>query len=141
MKHLLNDLTEQEKNSIREQHTGSMKVVTENFSRLINAKSGSVKSYLKEENDFDNYGFSDEESFLEEYKNADEYAFDLYMNIDNDVTNLISYSLSNVLDEINDIVIEYQNDFKEKYGQFANNEEGLYNESIDDLMKMSLKSF
>jgi hypothetical protein len=53
MKHLLNDLTEQEKNSIREQHTGGMNVVTENFSKLINAKSGSVKSFLKEESDFE----------------------------------------------------------------------------------------
>jgi hypothetical protein len=52
MKHLLNDLTEKEKNSIREQHTGGMKVVTENFSKLINAKSGEAKSFLKEESDF-----------------------------------------------------------------------------------------
>jgi hypothetical protein len=43
MKHLLNDLSEEVKNSIREQHTGGMKVVTENFSKLLNTKSGSVK--------------------------------------------------------------------------------------------------
>ena len=49
MKHLLNDLTEQEKNSIREQHTGGMKVITENFSKLINAKSGDVKPLVNEQ--------------------------------------------------------------------------------------------
>jgi hypothetical protein len=49
MKHLLNDLTEKEKNSIREQHTGSMNVVTENFSKLINAKSGDVKPLVNED--------------------------------------------------------------------------------------------
>ena len=43
MKHILNDLTEQEKNSIREQHTGGMKVMTESFSKLINSKLGDVK--------------------------------------------------------------------------------------------------
>ena len=43
MKHILNDLSEQEKNSIREQHTGGMKVMTENFSKLINSKLGDVK--------------------------------------------------------------------------------------------------
>jgi len=48
MKHLLNNLTEQEKNSIREQHTGGMNVVTENFSRLINTKSGDVKPLVTE---------------------------------------------------------------------------------------------
>jgi hypothetical protein len=51
MKHLLNNLTEEEKNSIREQHTGGMKVVTENFSKLINTKSGNVKSFIKEQED------------------------------------------------------------------------------------------
>ena len=49
MKHILNDLTEQEKNSIREQHTGGMNVVTENFSKLINAKSGDVKPLVSEQ--------------------------------------------------------------------------------------------
>ena len=49
MKHLLNDLTEKEKNSIREQHTGGMNVVTENFSKLINAKSGDVKPLVNEQ--------------------------------------------------------------------------------------------
>ena len=49
MKHLLNNLTEEEKNSIREQHTGGMNVVTENFSKLINTKSGNVRTYLGEQ--------------------------------------------------------------------------------------------
>jgi hypothetical protein len=49
MKHLLNDLSEQEKNSIREQHTGGMKVMTENFSRLLKSKSGDVKTLVAEQ--------------------------------------------------------------------------------------------
>ena len=49
MKHILNNLTEQEKNAIREQHTGGMKVMTENFSKLINTKSGDVKPIVSEE--------------------------------------------------------------------------------------------
>ena len=48
MKHLLNNLTEQEKNSIREQHSGGMKVVTENFSKLTNTKSGDVKTLVEQ---------------------------------------------------------------------------------------------
>ena len=43
MKHLLNNLSEEEKNSIREQHTGGMKVVNENFDKLLNAKLGDAK--------------------------------------------------------------------------------------------------
>ena len=49
MKHLLNDLTEQEKKSIREQYTGKMNVVTENFLKLINTKSGDVKPLVNED--------------------------------------------------------------------------------------------
>ena len=48
MKHLLNDLSEEVKNSIREQHTGGMKVMTENFSKLTN-KSGDVKTLVEQQ--------------------------------------------------------------------------------------------
>lgn len=43
MKHLLNDLSEETKNSIREQHEGGKKIVIENFKKLIETKSGDVK--------------------------------------------------------------------------------------------------
>jgi hypothetical protein len=49
MKHLLNNLSEEEKNSIREQHTGGMKVMTENFSKLLNSKLGDSKPLVEEE--------------------------------------------------------------------------------------------
>lgn len=35
MKHILNNLSEEEKNAIRKQHTGGMKVMTENFSKVL----------------------------------------------------------------------------------------------------------
>ena len=43
MKHLLNNMSEEEKNSIREQHTGGMKVMTENFNKLLSSKLGDSK--------------------------------------------------------------------------------------------------
>jgi hypothetical protein len=49
MKHILNNLSNEEKNSIREQHTGGMKVMTENFSRLMKAKLGDAKPLVSEE--------------------------------------------------------------------------------------------
>jgi len=49
MKHILNNLSEEEKNTIREQHAGGMKVVTENFSKLINSKLGDSKPLVKEQ--------------------------------------------------------------------------------------------
>jgi hypothetical protein len=52
MKHLLNDLSEKEKNSIREQHTGGIKIVNENFSKLINATLGDSKPLVNEQNEY-----------------------------------------------------------------------------------------
>jgi hypothetical protein len=49
MKHLLNDLSDEEKNRIREQHSGGKKIVIENFNKLINKKLGDAKPYLNEE--------------------------------------------------------------------------------------------
>jgi len=45
MKHLLNNLSEEEKNSIREQHEGGMKVSTEKFNLMVEKKLGEVKPY------------------------------------------------------------------------------------------------
>ena len=49
MKHILNNLSEEEKNSIRQQHTGGMKVVTENFHKLLSSKLGDVKPLVNEQ--------------------------------------------------------------------------------------------
>jgi len=51
MKHLLNDLSDEEKNNIRNQHTGGMKVMTESFSRLSNSKLGDSKPLVTEEDE------------------------------------------------------------------------------------------
>lgn len=50
MKHLLNNISEEEKNRIREQHEGGMKISTENFKQLLETKSGDAKPYLNEQN-------------------------------------------------------------------------------------------
>lgn len=49
MKHLLNNMSEEEKNSIREQHSGGMKIYNEKFKTLVETKQGEVKPYLNEE--------------------------------------------------------------------------------------------
>ena len=48
MKHLLNNLSEEDKNSIREQHTDGMKVMAKNFSKLLNSKLGDVKPIVEQ---------------------------------------------------------------------------------------------
>lgn len=49
MKHILNDLSSKEVKSILEQHQGTIKVNTENFSKLVKTKLGNSKPFLTEE--------------------------------------------------------------------------------------------
>ena len=68
MKHILNDLTDQEKNAIREQHTGGMKVITKDFSKLTNSKLGDSKPLVSEMDD--NFGkFDSKKNASEMYHN------------------------------------------------------------------------
>jgi len=56
MKHLLNNLSEEEKNSIREQHEGGMRLETSRFKTLLENKSGNVKPLVENEEEED-FGF------------------------------------------------------------------------------------
>src|SRR5210317_1905186 len=50
MKHLLNNISEEEKNRIREQHEGGMNLAIENFKSLVETKSGDAKPFINEAN-------------------------------------------------------------------------------------------
>ena len=49
MKHLLNNISQEEKNNIREQHSGGKEIMIENFNQMINKKLGDVPTYLTEQ--------------------------------------------------------------------------------------------
>ena len=49
MKQLLNDMSFDERQNIREQHTGGMKVMYGSFRRLVNAKLGDSKPLISEQ--------------------------------------------------------------------------------------------
>ena len=49
-------IAEEEKNNIRKQHTGGMNVMTESFSRLLNAKLGDSKPLVNEAEEDDDSG-------------------------------------------------------------------------------------
>jgi hypothetical protein len=46
MKNLLNNISQEEKNRILEMHSGGMKVMTENFNKLLGSKLGDAKPYI-----------------------------------------------------------------------------------------------
>jgi len=49
MKHILNEMSEEEKNSIRSQHTGTLQVQTERFKKLVENKLGNSKPLVSEQ--------------------------------------------------------------------------------------------
>lgn len=49
MKHILNNLSEEEKNAIREQHSGGMKIELGKFKQMVETKLGDPKPYLNEQ--------------------------------------------------------------------------------------------
>jgi len=53
MKHLLNDIPEWERNSIREQHKGGTTIDTSRFKKLMESKLGNVKPLINEMDDED----------------------------------------------------------------------------------------
>ncbi len=48
MKHLLNDISQEDKNSILEQHVGGIRIDSDNFSKLLNKKRGNVNTFISE---------------------------------------------------------------------------------------------
>ena len=48
MKHLLNNISEEEKNRIREQHEGGMNLSIDNFKKLVETKLGDAKPFINE---------------------------------------------------------------------------------------------
>ena len=71
MKHLLNNLSEEEKNSIREQHEGGMKLDTSRFRTLLENKSGNVKPLVENEEEED-FGFASHSGDFEGDDSEDE---------------------------------------------------------------------
>jgi hypothetical protein len=49
MKHILNNMSESEKNAIREQHEGGMKIDTSRFRQLMESKLGNAKPLVSED--------------------------------------------------------------------------------------------
>jgi len=49
MKHLMNDMSDEDKDKIRKQHEGGMKIDNKNFKKMVDKKLGHVDPYKKNE--------------------------------------------------------------------------------------------
>ena len=72
MKHLLNDLSNEEKNRIREQHEGGIKIDTSKFRKLMESKLGDSKPLVNE------YGSAYSKEDLERMRSGEDMYYSPY---------------------------------------------------------------
>jgi hypothetical protein len=107
MKHLLNNLSEEEKNSIREQHTGGMKIMTESFSKLLNSKLGDAKPLVNEQMDMED-NFEGSENMEDDFEGVEEVSHMSFLlqNADkNTATNLLKKYMAKHSQTVNFVAI------------------------------------
>ena len=91
MKHILNDLSDDEKNRIREQHTGGKKITIENFNNLVNTKLGDSKPFLNEQSQApDTFNVETGISFVQNVLNAIQKDASKYTNADSFKNDIIA---------------------------------------------------
>jgi hypothetical protein len=73
MKHILNNISQEEKNSILEQHSGGMKIRSERFNDLLESKMGNVKPLINETSSLQNMSKEQFESMATSCFNAGKY--------------------------------------------------------------------
>ena len=150
MKHILNEMSEEEKNSIRSQHTGSLQVQTERFKKLVENKLGNAKPLISE--DFNNLSSDEEleEDIIddedEDFDDEDEDFDDEDEDFDDDsrlqdnfddidssydsIENMINDALSNLSPEEQEELLERVSDLVE--GLKSNDEDEDEEEDDDD---------
>ena len=120
MKHLLNNLSEEEKNSIREQHEGGMKLETSRFKTLLENKSGNVKPLVENEEEEEDFGFDIHSGDFEGDDSEEESNEEIFNLIDDECTNLEN---DDECVTFLNMVIEYCEDKLYEMGQYGGSDE------------------
>lgn len=148
MKHLLNNLSEEEKNSIREQHEGGMKLETSRFKTLLENKSGNVKPLV--ENEEEDFGFAGHSGDFDGDDSEDE-GYEREPN--EEIFNLIDDECANLENDDEcltflNMVIEYCEDKLYEMGQYGGSDEeedlgnfGGNDSEFEDEEELDLREF
>jgi LysM repeat protein len=141
MKHLLNNLSEEEKNSIREQHTGGMKVNNGRFNSLLENKLGNAKPLINEDN---HWGSEIEEDKIDDLDNEESFAskssdyrmYDLpsiHQDIEDELMEMSDDEAIDYLKEIIEFCEDKLNDYDSE--EEDNDDEYLNEQSTEDVNK------
>ena len=108
MKHILNNLTKEEKDNILKQHSGGMKVMSENFNRLMGAKHGNAKPLINEQVRSADAEFYSDNSHSRQVRSADaEFYSD---NSHSRAENGLVYLKNGDKDEVSDLLSNLPSD-------------------------------
>ena len=92
-----------------------------------------VKRSIKE-NDGEMFGYNNEEEYLKDFEKADNYAGELYLEMMDEVDSRFYEIISGM--DFSDIIENYQNKFKKRYGKYATIGDEIYNDHIVGLMSL-----
>lgn len=100
MKHILNEMSEEEKNSIRSQHTGTLKVQTERFKKLVENKLGNAKPLVNEQ--LESFTAFDESDDFDELVDDEEVLGSEENELEEDSSDYRMYDLPEIHQSIED---------------------------------------
>jgi hypothetical protein len=107
MKHILNEMSEEERNSIRSQHTGSLQVQTERFKALVENKLGNAKPLVSEQ--LESFSEIDEDDF-DSLVNDEEVLGSEENELEEDDSDYRMYDLPSIHQDIEDELMEMSDD-------------------------------
>jgi hypothetical protein len=107
MKHILNEMSEEERNSIRSQHTGSLQVQTEKFKALVENKLGNAKPLVSEQ--LESFSEIDEDDF-DSLVNDEEVLGSEENELEEDDSDYRMYDLPSIHQDIEDELMEMSDD-------------------------------
>lgn len=136
MKHLLNNLSENEKNSIREQHEGGMTLDTSRFRTLLENKLGNAKPLVENEEDED-FGFASHSGDFDgdDSEEADYRMYDLpdvHQSIEDELEEMSDDEAIDYLKEIIEFCEDKLNGYDSEF-EDEEEEEDLDLREFDDL--------
>jgi hypothetical protein len=108
MKHILNEMSEEERNSIRSQHTGSLQVQTEKFKALVENKLGNAKPLVSEQ--LDSFTAFDESDDFDSLVNDEEVLGSEENELEEDDSDYRMYDLPSIHQDIEDELMEMSDD-------------------------------
>jgi hypothetical protein len=108
MKHILNEMSEEERNSIRSQHTGSLQVQTERFKALVENKLGNAKPLVSEQ--LDSFTAFDESDDFDALVDDEEVLGSEENELEEDDSDYRMYDLPSIHQDIEDELMEMSDD-------------------------------